>query len=302
IATDSFGQKLLAVDPVTGQRRVLSNFADAGKGPTGKPYDVTVSSTGGFFVTDGNDGGLVFSVTPGTGDRAILSDFSNPAQGAIGYHAWGIILDVDGFPLVTDGGPGGGPGAGLWKINTSNGFRTLISDFSKPPVYPPGPQGVALDASGAIYVMDRSAGTICRPLLDSNTCGALFRVDRVTGAKTLVSDFGNPAQGPLGSVPNDIVLDTNGTFLVGDEYAGTCSGGCPVIFRVDIATGQRTVVSDSAHATQGPTMGGSLAIGGTKLLTNCSAPIGADIRNVYRVQRTRTVIIEFCNAAKVPVG
>ena len=45
-------------------------------------------------------------------------------------------------------------------------------------------------SQGDILVIDSQAGT--------NFNGALFVIDPVTGNRTLLSDFGNPAQGPLG--------------------------------------------------------------------------------------------------------
>ncbi|MGH8581210.1 MAG: hypothetical protein ACREWG_00130, partial [Gammaproteobacteria bacterium] len=44
--------------------------------------------------------------------------------------------------------------------------------------------------------------------------GGLFRVDATTGNRTLVSDFGNAAQGPLGLYPIRLALEGGGTVLV----------------------------------------------------------------------------------------
>ncbi|MGH8581236.1 MAG: hypothetical protein ACREWG_00270, partial [Gammaproteobacteria bacterium] len=103
------------------------------------------------------------------------------------------------------------------------------------------PFGLALEAAGAVLVIDNAAGT--------GTRGALFRVDPASGARTLVSDFGNPAQGPLGDDPFGLAPEAAGTVLVIDNDAGTGFSGA--LFRVDRLSGQRTVVSDFGNPGQG---------------------------------------------------
>src|SRR5262245_36034369 len=61
-------------------------------------------------------------------------------------------------------------------------------------------------APGDILVIDQLAGT--------SSLGALFRVHPETGVRTLLSDFGNAAQGPLGRLPFDVALEAAGTILV----------------------------------------------------------------------------------------
>src|SRR5262245_51954905 len=48
-------------------------------------------------------------------------------------------------------------------------------------------------AAGEIFVVDSHAG--------SNAAGALFKVNASTGMRSLISDFGAGAQGPLGFAP-----------------------------------------------------------------------------------------------------
>jgi hypothetical protein len=109
--------------------------------------------------------------------------------------------------------------------------------------------GVALDASGFILVVDALAGTDC---FGFGGCGALFRVDRSTGVRTMISDFGNPAQGPLGGTgPTAMAIDADGTVLVLDNFAGT--SGLGQLFRVNPTTGIRMIVTDYGDATQGTT-------------------------------------------------
>ena len=88
-------------------------------------------------------------------------------------------------------------------------------------------QAYAQLAAGDSLVVDHSGGT------GSN--GALFRVNPTTGARTLLSDFGNAAQGPQGSNPDGVAVEASGSVLVIDQSAGTNGDGA--LFRVDPSTG-----------------------------------------------------------------
>ena len=94
-------------------------------------------------------------------------------------------------------------------------------------------------SEGDILVIDHSAGTSFK--------GALFRVDQ-SGNRTIVSDFGNAAQGVLGSSPRGVAINASGEILVIDPTVGTSSKGA--LFTVD-PSGNRTLISDFGNNTQG---------------------------------------------------
>ena len=73
----------------------------------------------------------------------------------------------------------------------------------------------------------------------------------MTGVRTMLSDFGNTAQGPLGSKPGGVALGPGGAIYVADTDAGTGANG--VLFSVDPITGTRTIVSNFGNAAQGAT-------------------------------------------------
>jgi sugar lactone lactonase YvrE len=217
---------LFRVDPVTGARTILNDFG-AGDNPGLCPADIAVETSGQILVVDvctGASGqGALFRVDPVTGARTIVSDFGagDNAGGPTGVavETSGQILLIDPFADV------------LFRVDPVTGARTVVSVFGAgdPGV---GPAGVAVEASGQILVIDPLAGT--------NFHGALFRVDPVTGARTVVSDFG--AGDPPGRGLFDVAVEASGQILVSD------SGGRPsvqgALFRVDPVTGARTVVSD----------------------------------------------------------
>ena len=197
------------------------------------------------YVVDQDAGsgaaGALFRVDTASGNRSLVSDFGNSAQGPVGRAPYGLALETAGTVLVIDKDAGPGVGA-LFRVDAATGNRSLVSNFANAGQGPLGsnPSGLALEASGTVLVIDYTGGT--------DILGALLRVD-AAGNRTLVSDFGNAAQGPLGSAPFGLALEAAGTVLVIDDTAGTGNAG--VLFRVDRVSGQRTVVSDFGNAGQG---------------------------------------------------
>jgi cysteine-rich repeat protein len=171
-----------------------------------------------------------------------------------------IVVDVDAQP------PGGGAANGLlFRVNLANGDRTVVSNFSATAQGPTGvdPIDVEMEANGSLVVIDSTAGQILQR-------GTLFRVDPVTGARTVITDFSDQTKGPVGSRPSGLAVEPSGGILVIDLNAGT--NGIGTLFRVNPTTGMRTVVSDFGLPGQGPL--GSQPVGVTMfpengLLTFC---------------------------------
>ncbi|SDX37824.1 hypothetical protein [Lysobacter enzymogenes] len=178
---------------------------------------------------------------------AMLSAFTNSPRSA------NAVSLNSGTLLVVDGLAGTNELGALFAINRVTGKRTLVSDFGNPAQGPLGafPTGVTvapglLGIGGAILVSDSSAGT------DEN--GALFVVDPANGNRKLLSDFGDESQGPHGTVPADVFVETSllgagSRIYVVDPGAGANGNG--LLFEVDPATGMRSVVSDFGNAAQG---------------------------------------------------
>jgi len=174
--------------------------------------------------------GALFVVDPATGARTVLSDFGSGANP--GFNPVGVAVEPDGTILVIDINAGTGFQGALFRVDPLTGARTLLSDFGSGANPGESPVGVAVEPNGTILVVDVSAGT--------GNLGALFRVDPLSGARTLVSDFGsgaNPGFNPVG-----VAVEPDGTILVIDEDAGT--GFLGALFRVDPMTGARTLLSD----------------------------------------------------------
>lgn len=95
--------------------------------------------------------------------------------------------------------------------------------------------GTAGPRSGDILAIDPIAGT--------KNLGALFMVDPVTGDRSVLSDFGNSAQGPLGTADETgVAIVHNRKIYVSALFSG--SGGNGALFEVALRTGDRTITSD----------------------------------------------------------
>ncbi|MGH8658705.1 MAG: hypothetical protein ACREV4_09600 [Gammaproteobacteria bacterium] len=240
--------KLFRVDQAKGGRTLLSDFADEAQGPQGvDPFGLAVEASGQLVITDPNAGteskGALFRIDPGTGTRSLLRDFGDPAQGAEGMNPFGVAVEPKGFILVTDPGAGTDAKGALFRLDPKNGARTILSDFGVPQDSPnSGIGGVAVDGKGQILITDTSAGTDAK--------GVLWRVHSGSGARTVLSDFGDPGQGPQGADPFGVAIEASEQILVTDPNAGTESKGA--LFRVDPGKGTRSLLSDFGDPAQGP--------------------------------------------------
>ena len=287
---------VVKVDPTSGMRTVVTDFTNPLQGALGTtPGGLAAGACGAIYATDrrSDELGKLFRIFP-DGMRSLVSDAANPAQGAPWHTPFGLGLDSDGSILVTDRGIGGGGNlAGLWSVNASTGFRTRITDSGTFYGHS-APESVMLDAAGNIVMGDAEA--------PFSVGGGLLRVDRGTGALTVLSDFSNPAQGPLGEdAGHSIALDTDGSILVVDAYV-QIGGRDGALFRVDPATGARTVL------TTGLSHFSTVAVGadGSILLGDCNSPFGGGfgggVCRVDRVTGAQTVLSDFQNPGQGPKG
>ena len=286
------GGALFRIDPATGNRTIISDFGDGNQGPTGVfPFGVAIEASGSVLVVDGDAGtngnGALFRVDPSTGNRTIVSDFGNGGQGDVGADPHGVALEASGNAVVVDINAGTSSRGALFRINLSNGNRTLVSDFGNAGQGSLGsdPVGLAIESSGNVLVTDFDIGPL----------GILFRVDPATGTRTIVSDFGSAGQGSLGEDPIGVAIDASGNALVTDFDAGTGDAGA--LFSVNPSTGARTLVSDfgdgQAPAGAEPNY---LAIDGSGNVLVVDEDAGATARGrVFIVNTTNGVRTQFTN-------
>src|SRR5215475_8209063 len=102
--------------------------------------------------------------------------------------------------------------------------------------------------AGDILVVDPNAGTRCLELIigeEPFPCGALFVVNPKTGQRTILSDFGDPAQGHLGNADlTGVAVGRAGQIFVTALFSGDPADVGGALFRVNPRTGNRTVLSN----------------------------------------------------------
>ena len=305
-AGTGFSGALFEVNRVNGSRIVLNDFGDGSQGLPGQfPWRAAVEKSGQILVVargaGTNNRGALFRINPTTQIRTILSDFGNSTQGPLGFSSSDVAMEANGNILVVDVNAGTTGGGVLFRVNPTTGIRTLLSDFGNSTQGPlgRGPSDVAVEANGNILVVSGNAGT--------NNGGALFRVNRNNGSRTLLSDFGNAGQGLLGRFPNGLAVEASGQILVTYFNAGTDNRGS--LFRVNLTTGFRTLLNDFGSPLQGQVLGGppvdvAVEASGQILVVNSGA--GTGIRGaLFRVNPItgfRTLFSDFADPGLGPLG
>jgi Ca2+-binding RTX toxin-like protein len=85
-------------------------------------------------------------------------------------------------------------------VDAASGNRSLVSDFGNAAQGPLGidQEGLALEPAARSWSATLPRGRV--------VLGALFRVDRLGGQRTMLSDFGNSGQGDLGADPYRVAV------------------------------------------------------------------------------------------------
>ena len=261
---------LIRVDPMTGNRSIVSDdltgtgpvFAepsDPSVNPNGHQlafaHGVVVDARGDILVVD-EGRWLIWRIDAISGDREILSgcvDFQanldcveTVGSGPWLPGAWGIALEQDGQILVVDSSIDA-----VVRIDPTTGDRTVVSGCSFPncdwSVDAIGtgnnfriPYHVAVEPDGNILVGDPTAGP---------PGNVIARVDPVTGDRTPVVCDRCPdgGSGPYGA-PQGIAVETDGNILGVSQSLSAIIG----VFRVDPITLVRTIVSNADEGTGVP--------------------------------------------------
>ena len=252
------GGALFEVDPDTGNRTRLSNFSQ-GAIHGNLNFGLAVDAKGRVIANlQTFDPPLyelhqaVVRVDPDTAERTVVTDLTNPAQGETDPDRFitDLALERSGKILLgTDVAGLEELDAEILRVHPVTGKRTLLSDFANPTqgadvgdLY--FSAGLAVETSGEILVASGNSVVAPRNLL--------FRIHPKTGQRTVLSDFDDPAQGPLGIGLRGVVLEKTGKIIVGAGDAAIGSSSVTLLFRVDPHTGLRTLLSDSDNPVQGP--------------------------------------------------
>jgi hypothetical protein len=133
--------KLVRVNTVTGQRRLVTDFSNPAQGPVGAvgffASGLAVEASGHILVAADRleEGFALLRVHPKTGQRAILSNFNNRAQGRRAINPFGVALEASGHAIVSgvQWDPTTGTGINLlFRVNAQTGRRTVVSHGNRP--------------------------------------------------------------------------------------------------------------------------------------------------------------------------
>jgi hypothetical protein len=260
-------RNVVQVEPGSGDRELVSGCSDAacsGTRGTGPPFFgprfLALAGDGSLLVADRSAPGLyaIVRVDLSTGDRMVLSGCANSActqvvgSGPAITRLFGIALEPSGQILVVDG-------QALYRVDSATGERTLLSgcvDAGCTSVVGSGPASgqpsrLILGAGGDLYVTYR---------VDGSSFGAIRRVDPSTGDRTQISGCENDActsqsgTGPAFIDPFGLGFGSGGSLLVAD-------GGLEAIVRVDLQTGDRSVISGCVDASCSSAVGAGPILG-----------------------------------------
>jgi sugar lactone lactonase YvrE len=272
---------LIWIDPLLGYRSALSSNVYPGGPPFGAPKSLVFDALGQILAIDSGTAApnpALVRVDPYTGLRTIVSNNVAPAGTTPFVEPTGIAVEPTGMILVTDLSAFAAADGGVFRVNPTNGNRTVLSTngIASGPRFE-NPSDVAVTSTGEIYVVD--AGNMV-------STGSVISVDRMTGRRRVISANAT-ATGPRFVYPRAIAVDAAGSILVSDRDAFGGSGG---IIRVDAATGARSTVSSNLSAGGPPfSEPGDLVVDGCDRILITDS--GADA--VYSVDATsgaRTIL------------
>ena len=225
LVTDSFSRALFRVNPVTGNRDVVSGQVG------GVPRQIAVDTDGTLLLALSepsfpailrvNPTDAVLSIVSATGSDI---DPNVPFVGTGGrlQGPFGLARESTGHLLV-----GNRDAATIFRVDPATGDRTVISSIARgegPPIFGPIRQ-IAVEPDGMLLVIVA--------FWDRN--GAVYRIDPATGDRSVLSDDEHGAGNNL-SDPRGIALSPDGDIFVSDPNQAT-------IFQIDPETGDRKVLS-----------------------------------------------------------
>jgi sugar lactone lactonase YvrE len=216
-----------------------------------KPTAIAVDAAGNIFVGDAT-AGKIFEIAPTGAQTAVLSNFSQIA---------GLAVDANDDVFLTQTGM-----TEVTKVSYTSGSYATNSTVSLG-VGLVGPQGIALDSAGDLYVADPAGGAAyeIQRTLGALTFGKVNVGESSAAESLLLADGGNQ---PLtfGATPFTVSGDS-GDFSVTASSSNGCatslatgtSCGVSVTFS-PTASGQRTAtVAFQSNATNAATVGATLS-------------------------------------------
>lgn len=234
-------QEIIAIDVATGNRTVLSSFANSvGTGPsTGGTMALNLDPLRHRLVTADNYIFGIMAIDLVTGDRSVIMDRQLTGSGPLMYPTVGAAYDpatnrmfskqvLDDEILVTD-------------LATQDRAPFIYAHVGS------GPAPMSLDA----IVIEQPTGTPTSLLYTQTYPFNVMRLDLATGARTTVSDGNavpNVGTGPVLDGIADLVLDTRPS---AGPHKALALLGSPNnrLVSIDLVTGDRVQIADLNSAS-----------------------------------------------------
>lgn len=216
----------------------MYTFTGAADG--GYPSNVVVDSAGNLYgaagggVVGGVEGaGVIYRLSP-SGQQTVLYTFTGMADGGI---PGDVILDSAGNIYGSTYG-GGAAGFGVvYKVDPS-GRETVLYSFPGGPEGALGGSSLFRDSAGNLYGTTSAGGGVSYEAGG----GVVFELD-TEGTYTVLYRFTGGADGgfPTAGVIRDSAGNLFGTTSAGGKASCAGTGGCGVVYEVDLS-GQETVL------------------------------------------------------------
>ena len=254
ITANGFGGKVVRIDPMTGNRTIVSDES-TGTGPNMSFLSALAVEDDGMLIALARNG--VFRIDPVSGDREVVSD-ENIGSGPLFNTVNTLAVEPDGQFIVVDV-ESNGKGARLLRIDPASGDRTVISSDSVgtgPMLY--SPFDIKVEADGQLVVVDINLK-------------AIVRIDPVNGDREVVSD-NNMGHGYVFPNPLGIAIEENGNYFVTDN-------GQNAVLRVNSETGVPETISSNTTGT-GPqlALAGGIVVGADGFLVVTDSELKALVR------------------------
>ena len=191
LVVTNFGRSaVLRVDPLSGDRTVVSG-PGAGTGlALGRPFDIAVEADGQLVVTDPFLG-AVLRVDPDTGDRTPVSfDLIGVGAGPALMLPLHIVVDGNGRLVVDDIAL-----EAVLRIDPDTGNRTTILDTSGE-LFPPILGGLAVEADGHLLLSANGGGGSFSAI--QRLCSATNNLILVSGSRPDEPDAWDPGEPEAG--------------------------------------------------------------------------------------------------------
>ena len=228
VSGPGLGGEVLRVSP-GGQSTLTTNSSPSGRPALDAPSDMAFLPNKDIVITDEGFTGFVpdvVEVNPATGARTLISGGGRGSGPALAVPDT-VAVEASGDILVSNEGVTGG--TQLLRINPATGDRVVLSANGTGTGPTITGASVGLE-NGVIYLMDQN--------------GTIMSVDPLTGDRTLIS---GPTRGtgPGFVFPVSMASDSANSVVVLDmKQAPAGPGfGLGALIRVDLATGNRTVLS-----------------------------------------------------------